>query len=118
MTRLAAIHGLRQDGHPRGNANDVELVAGFFDQQFGAPWFRWWEKNAVGGAGDIFFGAEDADVAFDFVVVRREFLVGDGPVVAEAIARAGFEIDRRKTQSNAAPVIGAAANDARSKPLE
>src|SRR4029077_18722841 len=66
----------------------------------------------------LFPGAEDADVAFDFVVIRGKIFVTDRPVVAEAIARAGFEIDGRKTQSDAAPVIGAAADDTRAEPRE
>src|SRR5271155_2579279 len=118
MARLAAIHGFCQDREARGNADNIELVASSFDQQLGAAWFWRRKKNAVGGAGDILFGSENANVTFDFVVIRRDLFVGDGPIVAEAVSRAGFEINWRKTQGNAAPMIGAAADDARPKPLE
>ncbi len=52
------------------------------------------------------------------MVIRREILVSDGPIVAEAVARGGFEIDGSKAERDATPVIGAAADDAGTKPLE
>ena len=75
-------------------------------------------KTPSGALETFSLRAEDADVGFHFVVIRREIFVGDGPIVAEAIARAGLEIDGSEAQSDAAPVIGAAADDARTKPLE
>src|ERR1700676_2420318 len=118
MAGSAAIDGAGQNGEARGNANDVELVAGFFDEQFGTArlWRR--KKYTVRRAGNIFFGAKNADVGFDFVVVGSDVLISDGPVVAQTIACARSEVDGSKTESDAAPVIGAAADDARTEPLK
>src|ERR1700704_5285351 len=118
MARRASVERTSDYGKARGDADDVELVASLFDHQFSATRFGRRKKNAIGGAGDIFLRSKDADVAFDFVVVGSEILVSDGPILAEAIARGGFEIDGSKAQRDAPPVIGAAADDARTKPLE
>ena len=75
-------------------------------------------KHSVRCAGNIFFAAEYSDVGLDFVVVRRNFFVGDGPVVAHAVGGAGPEIYRREAESDASPVIGAAAHDAGAEPAE
>src|ERR1700730_4176619 len=118
MARSADIDGAGQDREARGNANDVELVAGLFYEQFGATGFRRWKEYAVGSAGNIFLGAKNTDVGFNFVVIGSDVLVSDGPIIAQTIARAGSKVDGRKTERDAAPVIGAATNDARTKPLE
>src|SRR6266852_3984144 len=118
MARQSPVERARNDGEARGNADDVELVASLLDHQFGAAGFGRRQEDAVGGAGDIFFRSEHADVGIHFVVIRREILVSDGPIVAETIARGGFEIDGSEAQRDAAPVIGAAADDAGTKPLE
>src|SRR5204863_8998235 len=118
MARQPAVDRTREDREARRNANNVELVARFLDHQFRAARLGWRQKDAVGRAGNVFFRSENADVAFHFVVVRREIFVSDGPIVAEAVARGGFEIDGGKAQRNAPPVIGAAADDARTKPLK
>src|SRR5213078_3711920 len=118
VARQAAIDRAREDREARRNANNVELVAGFLDHQFRATRLGWRQKDAVGRAGNIFFRSEHADVGFHFVVIRSEIFVSDGPIVAKAIARGGLEIDGSKAQRNTAPVIGAAADDARTKPLE
>src|SRR5271169_596232 len=113
-----AVEWLGKNGQARGNAGDIEFIAGLFNEDFVAARFRRRKKDAVGGAGHIFLGAEDADVAYYLVVEGRKILVGDGPVLAQAIARFGFEIDRSEPQSNAAPVIGTSADDARAEPLK
>ena len=81
---------------------------------------RGWRRHedTVGRAGNIFLGAVDADVGFHPVVIRRDVLIAERPVVAHAVHRAHFEIHRSKAQSNPSPVIGASPNDARAKPSE
>src|SRR5207249_241238 len=118
VARQPAVDRAREDREARRNANDVELVASFLDHQFRAARLGWRQKDAVGRAGNIFFRSENADVAFHFVVIRREILVSDGPIVAETVARGGFEIDGSKAQRDAPPVIGAAPDDTRTKPLK
>jgi len=109
---------LGKNGEPRRDAGDVELVTSLFDQQFAAARLRRWQKNAIWRIGDIFPGAKYADVRFDFVVIGRKALVGDGPILAQAVARLGLEINRGKTQRDASPVVCAASDDARAEPLE
>src|SRR5262249_14748333 len=107
----AAVHRFCKNRETCRNAGDIEVVAGFLDDQFGAARLWWRQGKPVWRAGDIFFRAEDADVALDFVVVRREVVIADGPVGTETIARVGTEVDRRKTQCDAAPMIRASADD-------
>src|SRR5712692_387952 len=118
VTGQAAVQRTSDDGEARRYADDVELVAGFLDDQFGAARLGWREEDAIGRTGHVFFGSENADVGFHFVVIRREILVGDGPIVAEAIARAGFEVNGGKPQRDAPPVVGAPSDDAGAKPLK
>ena len=63
-------------------------------------------------------GAEDADELLHFVVVRRQFGVGDGPVNAQTIAAFGFEVIRAHAQRDPAPMVGAPAEHASSPPFE
>src|SRR5260370_2749533 len=118
VARRASVERACNHREARRNANDVELVAGLLDHQFGATRFGRRQKDAVGGAGNIFFRSENADVRLHLVVIRCEIFVSDGPVVPESIARCGLEIDGSKAECDAAPMIGAAADDARPKPLE
>src|SRR5258708_28702492 len=97
MARQSAVVSLSQYGQARWNASDVELIASFFHQDFGATRFRRRKENTVGRAGNIFLAAENADVRFDFVVVRSEIFVPDGPIITETIAGFRQKIDRSKT---------------------
>src|SRR5713101_1287465 len=60
--------------------------------------------------------AEDSDERVELVVVRLDVVVGNGPVVAEAVDALVLEIVRTEAQGDAAPVIGPAAERARAKP--
>ena len=75
-------------------------------------------KDTVGRAGYIFLGAEDADVGFHLVVIRRDVLIAEGQSSPMPSIERSLEIHRGKAQRNASPVIGASANDARTKPAE
>ena len=75
-------------------------------------------KIPSGALGIFSLRAEDPDVGLYFVVVRRNFFVGDGPVVAHAVGGAGPEIDRSEAESDASPMIGAATHDAGAEPAE
>ena len=118
MAGGASVEGLGQDRQPRRHAENVELVASLLDDGFGAARSGRRQENSVGRAGNIFFRAEDSDVGLDLIVVRRDFFVGDRPVVAHAVVGANLEIYRSEAQGDASPVIGAAANDARAEPAE
>ncbi len=113
-----AVERLGQNRQPRGNAKNVQMVAGLLDDGFAAAGFGRRLKNSVGRAGNIFFGAENSDVRLDFVVVRRNVIVGERPVVALSVVGASLEIHRSHAQSDASPVVGASADDARAEPLK
>src|SRR6185295_12806887 len=49
---------------------------------------------------------------------RRDVVVTDGPIGAQAVARVGTKVDGSKAQRDAAPMVGAAAHDARTKPAK
>ena len=94
------------------DAGDIQLVAGFLHKGFGAPRFGWRHEYAVWSVGDIFLGTEDADVGFNLVVVGREFLVGDGPVVAQSVGGVGTKISWAKSERDASPMVCSASLDA------
>src|SRR5580698_779783 len=104
MTGGASVVRLSQNGQPRGDAYHAQLVAGFLDDGFSAAWLGRRQKNAIGRTGNVFFRAEDADVGFDFVVVGRDVVVAQRPVIAHAIVRPDFEIHRGHAQGDASPV--------------
>src|SRR5579863_656623 len=118
VTSSSAIVRLSENSQPRGDACNVQLVAGLLDDSFGAAWLGRRQEDAVGGTGNILFAPEDADVRLDLVVVRSNVVVSERPVVAHAVVRADFEVNGSKAQGNASPVIGAPAHDARAKPAE
>ncbi len=103
VARSAAIDGARQNREARRDADDVEFVASLLDEQFSATGLWWRKEYTVRSAGNIFFGAKNTDVGFDFVVVRGDVLVSDGPVVAQTIARAGSESRWEQNEARCGP---------------
>src|SRR5439155_12343511 len=98
MAWWPAVVWLGNDRHARRNAGDVQLVAGLLDDGLCAARLRRRHENPVRSAGNIFFGAEDADVGLNFVVVGSDVLISKRPVVAHAIGGARLEIYRRKAE--------------------
>lgn len=118
MAGGAAVQRLGQHGHARGNARDIQFLAGLLDQDFMDARRNGRKEVAIGGAADALLRAGHADEAFGLVVVGRDLIVGDGPISAETVGGVGLEVVIRKTERNAAVVIGAAADDAGTEPLE
>ena len=108
---------MRIDSRDR-NAGDLQLVGRLLDQQLVAARLRRRLKDAVGLVRQAFHRAEDADQAIELVVVRLDVVVGDRPVVAEAVEAAALEVVRAHAQRNAPPVVGAAAEHPAAKPVE
>ena len=67
------------------------FFAGSLDQDFVHARRDRRQEIAVGRGADAFFGAGDADEAFGLVVIRRDLVVGDGPVRAQAVAVYGLK---------------------------
>src|SRR5262249_18543959 len=114
----AAVQRLGKNREARRNAGDVDPIACLLDDGFGASWLWRRQENSIRRAGDIFFGPENSDIGLDLVVVRRQIVVAQRPVVPHAVTGAGFEIDRGKAQRDPPPMIGAAADDSRAEPAE
>ena len=101
-----------------GMHRDVQLLAGALDQHLMHARRNGRQEFAIGRGAKAFVRAGDADEFFGFVVPGRHFVVGDGPVEAEAVELLRLEIVIGETQRDAAVVIGAAAEDARAEPAE
>src|SRR6516225_3287944 len=96
---------LRKDRQAARNAGNVQLVARFLNENLGAAWLGGRKEGAVGGAGNILFCTEYSNIGFDLVVIGRDVVVTDGPVVAHAITGADLEIGWSHAQGDASPVI-------------
>src|SRR4030095_7997420 len=118
MARRPAVQRLGQDREPDGNAPDVQALGGLLDQQLVATRLGRRLEDTVRIVGQSFVRSEEADVPVDAVVVGLEVVVGDRPVVTEAVEALAAEVVRTEAKGNAAPVIGAAAQHARAEPVE
>ena len=119
VARRPAVVVLRQDREARRHARDVELLLRPLNQQLVAARLGRRQKDAVGLVGELRqVRAEDADQLVDLVVVRLDVIVGDRPVVAEAIEALAAEVIRAESQRDAPPVIGPPAEHARAEPVE
>ena len=70
-------------------------------------------KTAIGQLGHTFRDSGDADVFFDQVVVGRDVLVANRPIVAIAVERRGLEIEVAQPVTLSSPHVRPAADDAR-----
>jgi hypothetical protein len=75
-------------------------------------------EPAVGIVLEALVAAEDADQVVDAVVVGRDVLVADRPVVAQPVVRLPLEVTRAEAQRDAPPVVGAPAEHAPAPPVE
>src|SRR5207244_3874890 len=67
----------------------------------------------------LFGAAGYANQRFDFVIVRSEFLVSEGPILAPAVLHAlRLEVKRAKTITAPTPKVRAAAHGAQARPRE
>jgi len=61
VARIAAIQRLGENGQPRGNARNLELIAGFLDEGLGTARLGRRHKDAVRRVGNVFPGPKDAE---------------------------------------------------------
>ena len=118
VARGPAVQRLREDRQAVRDARDVQLVGRLLDQQLVAARLRRRLEDAVGLVRDAFHRSEDPDEAIELVVVRLDLVVGDRPVVADAVEAAALEVVRAPAQRDAPPVVGAAAEHPPAKPVE
>ena len=118
MTGWAAVERLGENRHSRGNAGNPNFVAGALENHFAATRLGRRLENTVGRAGNVFLRTEHADVGFGLVVVRSNVVVGNGPILAQAVASLRSKIHGREAQCDAAPVVRASAHNAGAEPTE
>jgi len=115
------IQTLGHDRPMHRNERHAEPACCLLRQQFADSRFRRRQQHAGRGIRRVLQSlvrTVHTDQAFDAVVVRRDLFVRDRPVAAQAIARVRFEIVGTIAKRDAAPVIGASAEHARSPPPE
>ncbi len=106
----AAVERLRKIRGPAGHRRAAELLLDVVaKQRFLAGERHRGLELSVGKMFEALFGAADADVLFDEVVIGLDVFVRERPIFAEAVAGSGFEIEVTVTKRNAAPDVGAAA---------
>ena len=118
MAGGAVVERASQDRQAGRDASHPGAGAGLLDEQLIAARARGREKHAVRIVGELFAGAEDPDQAIDGVVVGREVVVGDGPVVAQAVDRLAAEVIGSEAEGDPSPVVGAAAEHTGAPPAE
>jgi len=118
MARRPAVGGLRDHRHAVGDAWDVELLAGPLDKRFMHARRRTGLEDPVRRAADVLLAAGDSDEGFGLVVIRRDVLVSDGPIGAEAVASVRMKVVVGEAEREPPIVIRTAAEDARAKPFE
>ncbi len=112
----ASIQRARQDGEPRRNAGNIELVACGLDQTLVAARRGARLKLTVRRIFEALVRAKDADQTFGLVVVRRKIVVRNGPVKAFAVTAVRLEVVRTHAERDAAVVIRAATQHTRAPP--
>ncbi len=122
MARGAPVQRPGQDREPRRHTGNLQPVGRLLEVQLVRTRQRRRLELAVGlvvqaGLGRV-IGPEDPDKLVELVVVGLDVVVGEGPVVAEAIHAAAPEVIGAPAQRDAAPVIGAAAEHAGPEPVE
>ena len=114
MVKLAREHRPVHRDH-----RDPQRLAALLGQQLAGAESRRWQQHTgrrVRRVLQALIAAEHSDQHLDLVVIGRNVLVVDRPVEAEAIALARLEVVRPHAQRDASPVVGPAAEHARSPP--
>src|SRR5439155_25433426 len=103
-----------------GQRHDTQLSCDFIDDHFSATRIERRQKTFACWCVVHLFGAAGyANQRFDFVIVRSEFLVSEGPILAPAVLHAlRLEVKRAKTITAPTPKVRAAAHGAQARPRE
>jgi len=115
------VERLREDGPADGDHGNPQPAPALAHEKLAYPRLRRGQQAAVRRVGRVLkpaVGAIDADQHLDLVVVRRDVLVGNGPVETETVAAARLEIVGAVAERDAPPVVGPAAEHPRPPPLE
>ena len=118
MTCGASVQWFCNDRSPCRYARDVQAIARFLDQQLVTARSRGRLKKSVGLVVNSLAAPVNADELIDPIVVGRDVIVCDRPVVAHSIEALPAEIVRPESERDAAPVIGAPTKHSRPPPEE
>ena len=114
----ASVERLGQNRDPGRDARNAEPIAGLLHQQLVASWPRRRLEDAVGFVRQALLGSVQADETIQLVVVGLQLVVGDWPVVAEAVEAPAPEVVRTVAERDAAPVVRPSAEHPRAEPVE
>src|SRR3954463_9910859 len=92
------------DGKPRSHAGDVERVRCVLDHQLVAA--RLWRRQKISAwvVRKVVVVAEHSYEFVDPIVIRRDVLVPNRPVVAESVTAPRLEIVGSESERDASPV--------------
>ena len=106
VTRLPPVDGLRQvRGAAEGHGPPELVLDPGLELPLHAPQAHRRVEPAVGQLVDAFGQPGDPDVVLDEVVVGRDVVVAEGPVVAEAVVGGGLEVDVGEAVALSAPHV-------------
>ena len=115
------VLALREHRAVRRDDRNLEWVARLLGEQLvGARGRRWLQHTGRRARRvlQVILTAVHADQQLRLVVVRRHRVVRHRPIGTEPVARLGLEVVRPHAQRDAAPVVGASAQHARTPPAE
>src|SRR5262249_33757873 len=119
MAGGAAVMTAGDYGIPHRDQWDLDLLATGFQSQVAPPHRRRGQKDAIRKACQTFPRPVDSHQGLGAVVVRREVLICDRPVVAITVLhRFRFEINLGHSKADSAPSVGAAADCVDAGPME
>src|SRR5437899_10225265 len=113
------VVGNAQDGGTLGQYRHTDLGRARLQKKFGAA--RLVGRSGVDSVGHVeVIGrlAADASEALGLVVPGCQVVVGDGPVLAEALHGFGLEIERPVAKAGASPGVGSPADGAQAGPVK
>ncbi len=113
-----AVVRYAQNRQPSGDAGNVQPGAGLLYEQLVAAWARRRQVDAVGLVAHSFPAPEDADEPVHAVVVGRDIIVPDGPVLAQAVEGLPAKVVGPESKRDPAPVVGASTHLTYAEPVE
>src|SRR2546427_1770854 len=113
------VVGNAQDGGTLGQYRHTDLGRARLQKQFRAARLVGGSRvDSLGHVAVIGRLAADATETLGLVVPGRQVVVGDGPVLAEALPGFGLEIERPVAEAGASPGVGAPTDGAQAGPVK
>src|SRR5690606_28194753 len=107
----------RQNRQTRRYDRYPDFIRPLLDQEFVTTWFGRREEDAIWFVEDAFLTAEESDESVDAVVVRFDFVVRNGPVVALAVEGLATKVVWSEAQRYTTPVVCTSAQHSGPPPV-